>query len=316
MNPADSAELDRLAHERMESGIALMGGEPPEALRKALRSFEEAIALRERLPLAENPGFRYGLAAGWLGRGDVLMRLGAPENFREAASCCEKAIDLLKNVPAGDDGSWLRRLAIAWANLGDASLRTEPAAAAAARDAAERALGLLAPIESRDTGAAEVGLKARHVLCQSIGMLLAENGPGGAELFDTLTDTIEDALRVAQNLAGALLPHATQFYFLGAVAYERHQPHFLAEFLMEHLRPGGPEGVPDPARLAIAAEALARARHRLRSVDFASLATPEGIRRLEILNEVKEAEETIQALRASGRGSGCPRHARRYRLCY
>jgi tetratricopeptide (TPR) repeat protein len=49
-------------------------------------------------------------------------------------------------------------------------------------------------------------------------------------------------------------------------------------------------------RLAIAKESLHGVRRRLRDCDFATLATPRGIRELEILSEVRAAEMSLQAL--------------------
>jgi hypothetical protein len=79
---------------------------------------------------------------------------------------------------------------------------------------------------------------------------------------------------------------------LGALAYEKHQSHFLAEFLVDHLEPES------AAWIAIAEESLSRVRRRLRNFDFALLATPQGIRQLEILKEARAADEMFQTLRA------------------
>jgi len=349
MTPASSdgnAQLNLLASGRMESGIALLNGGAPEALREAIRCFDEAIELRRRLPLVENSGFRYGLAAGWINRGDALTHLGGPGNLVDAVNSYTAAIELLKDPPAGDDGSFVRRLAIAWMNrgialeeqkcepalaeamrsykeairllscieldpvvlasawinLGNASLRSAAGTLAAeAVGAAEEALSLLAESESKELAAAEAGLKARHILCQAITAL-----PGGStssiepDLINKMTDAVEGALRLAQSWEKAgvtcFRPLATQFFHLGALAYEKHQSHFLAEFLLDHLESCLPPV--SAAWLAIAGESLSRVRCGLRNCDFTLLATPQGIRQLEILNEVRAAEERFQTLRS------------------
>jgi hypothetical protein len=310
----EDAEINRLANVLMESGIALLNGGAPETLREAVRIFDEAIELRGRLPVAQVPGFRYGLAAGWINRGDALARLGGPENLADAVRSYTTAIDLLKERPAGDDGTFITRLGIAWLNRGIAleMQNIEPAAAEAvlsyrnAMDAAEQALPLLAESESKIPAAAEAGLKARHVLCQAITGILRGTAPDIAiepDLIDKITDTVEGALGLTQTWENAgdpsFRPMATGFFHLGALVYERHQPHFLAEYFLEHLDPYCMEW-PTPVSqtwLAIAQESLSRARQELRISDFASLATPEGTRRVEILNEMQAAETRIQTLR-------------------
>ena len=343
--PDGNARLNRLASVRMDSGIALLNGGAPGALHEAIRCFDEAIELRRRLPLAENPGFRYGLAAGWINRGDALARLGGPENLVDAVSSYAAAIELLKDVPAHDDGSFIRRLAIAWMNRGIAleEQKGEPALAEAVRsykeairllsaprragadpdlvlasawinlghaslrplaaeagEAAEQALSLLAEHESKELAAAEAGLKTRHILCQAMTLILEETrhaAPVDLDLINKLTDAVEGALSLVQGWEKAgvtcFRPLATQFFHLGALAYEKHQPHFLAEFLLDHLQPEYCFPPVSAAWLAIAEESLTRVRGGLRNCDFASLATPQGIRQLEILNWVRAAEERL-----------------------
>jgi tetratricopeptide (TPR) repeat protein len=308
------AELNRLASVRMESGIALLTRGEPEGLQEAIRYFDEAIELRRQLPFAQVPGFRYGLAAGWINRGDALTRLGGPENLVEAVKSYTTAIELLQDPPVDDDGTFMTRLGIAWLNRGIAleMQNIEPAAAEAvlsyrkAKDAAEQALPLLAENELKAVPAADAGLKARHVLCQAITGILRGTVRDTAiepDLIDKITDTVEGALSLTQTWEDggdpSFRPMATGFFHLGALVYERHQPHFLAEYLLDHLDPhctGWPPAV-SQTWLAIAEESLSRTRRELRISDFASLATPEGMRRVEILNEMQAAETRIQILR-------------------
>lgn len=352
----DIADANRLAGEQMEKGIALIQGSgAPEDLREALRCFDEAIALRRDLPLAENPEFRYGLAAGWINRADVLMRLGGQDGLTEAVSAYTKGIELLDKPPADDAGgsfairlaiAWMNRgvaleaqrdnaglaeaarsyreairelegagpladdravlvLASAWTNLGNVSLRQQDGPQPAqACEAVEKALALLAGSEATELPAAEAGLKARHILCQAVTMMLAAglaDPERTMDWIDKMTDTVEAGLNLELlwEKAGvtSLLPMAPPFYHLGALLYERHQPHFLVEFLMEHLesRAGLPGG--DGVWLEIASASLARARRGLMEGDFAALATEGGVAKLRLLSEIREADERIQALR-------------------
>jgi len=351
-------DLDALASIRMESGLALLNAGTPDAIRDAIRCFEEAIDLRGRLPLAENPGFRYGLAGGWINRGDALTRLGSRENLADAVTSYTTAIELLKDPPASDDGRFMRRLAIAWMNrgialeeqtgvpalaeavdsyekavellshshraadardtmvlagawinLGNALLRSagrQPALRAVA--AAEKAVVLLAETESKELAAAEASLKARHILCQALAVrLAAPSNEASAEMdfIGRMTDAAEDALRLAQGWEKSgetcFRPLATQFFHFSVLVYEKHQPHFLAEFLLEHLDPDRATCFRPVSEswLAIGQESLARVRGGLRERGFAWLATPQGARRLKTLKELQAAEARLQVLRSS-----------------
>jgi hypothetical protein len=341
-------QLDQLASQRMKSGIALLSGGQPQDIPEAIRFFEEAIELRKQLPLAENPGFRYSLSAGWINRGDALGHMGTPENLVEAVKSYAEAIELLKEPPADDNGLFARRLAIArlncgialekqaseatraeaiesyresirllsprngngggapdpvltsaWINLGNAVL--QKGGGASAREACEtieEVLALLAESETKELHAAEAGLKARHVLCQAMAYLLGDPSQSpDPDLIDRITDTVEEALGLAKTWektgVTAFQEIATQFFHLGALVYEKYQTHFLAEYLTDHLEPPV-----SAAWLQIAQESLTRVRNALRSRDFSQLATPQGLRQLEILKEVQAAEERVQMLRA------------------
>jgi len=356
----DGSDLNSLASVRMERGIALLNAGSPEAWHEAIRCFEEVITLRQQLPLADNPEFRYGLSAGWINRGDALARLGGGENLADAVNSYTTAIELLKEVPAGDDdGLFVRRLAIAWMNRGVAleAQESAPALSEAIRSyeaavallnrsphtgdvrhklvlasawtnlgnaqlhsagselaattcaAAETALSLLAETEAHDLAAAETGLKARHVLCQAIAAVLAapaHDTTQEMDLIGKMTDAVEDALGLVQSWERAgvarFRPLATHLFHLGALVYEKHQPQFLAEFLLEHLDPKRAGGLPPEAAnwLAIADASLARASRGIAGRDFEWLATPQGRRGLETLKELQAAQVRLRAVRGAG----------------
>jgi len=353
-------DLDALASVGMERGIALLDSDDPDAIHDAIRCFEEAIDLRGRLPLAGNPGFRYGLAGGWINRGDALTRLGGGEHLVEAIKSYSMAIELLKELPASDDGLFARRLAIAWmnrglalegvkgeaslaeatesyrkavealthsdhiaaaghklvlasawVNLGNALMRsTGSEAAEEACAVAGSALSLVAETESKELAAAEAALKARHILCQALTVLLSapsDDESKGTVFVGRITDTAEDALRLAQSWERAgeirFRPLATQFFHLTTLVYEKHQPHFLAEFLREHLDPDRVTCLlpVNESWLAIGRESLSRVRCGLGRRGFAWLATPEGIRHLKTLKELHTTEARLQVLHAAAR---------------
>ena len=132
-------------------------------LLEALGAYEEGIDVLRALPLDADPRFRRrlamahhnrGLALGARGRASVDLAIAA---FSDAIRVLEDDRDA--PIP---DKPYL--LAVAWMNLAQTLLLDDTTEAAdRARDAARRALTLVAADETRDLGAAEVGLKARHV---------------------------------------------------------------------------------------------------------------------------------------------------------
>lgn len=158
---------------------------------------------------------------------------------------------------------------------------------------------------SRELAAAEGGFKARHILCQALTALLGSSSDDATrlDLVGRITDAVEDGLGLARTWDNAgvttFRPLATELFHLGALIYENHQPHFLAEFLLDHLDPvrAGCAVPGNEGWHAIAGESLSRVRREIRNTDFGLLATPPGRRRLETLGEVRSAEARLEALR-------------------
>jgi hypothetical protein len=98
--------------------MALLEQGDSASLQKALACFEEAILLREALPLADNPLYRWGLTAGWMNRGDALTRLGGQDRLTEALRCYDIAISHLHQLPLQADPVFRWRLGVAWINRG------------------------------------------------------------------------------------------------------------------------------------------------------------------------------------------------------
>lgn len=99
-------------------GIDLMQRGDRDSLLEALLCFEQAIALRETLPLDENPLFRWGLTAGWMNRAYSLTRLGGPDRLLKALSCYDIAIAHLHRLPLDSHPIYRWRLCVAWMNRG------------------------------------------------------------------------------------------------------------------------------------------------------------------------------------------------------
>jgi tetratricopeptide (TPR) repeat protein len=116
-DPAAHYLRDTLANVWTNRGITLLTGDA-EALAEAVDDFDQAIALRSTLPLAENPWYRYGLTSGWMNRADALTRLGGPAKLDEAVRSYDEALVHLRELPAGENPLFRKRLAIAWVNRG------------------------------------------------------------------------------------------------------------------------------------------------------------------------------------------------------
>lgn len=114
----------------MHRGMDLAEQNSVPAQEQAIRCFDEAIALRRKLPLEENPFFSYGLSAGWINRGDALVRLGGDSSLAEAVKSYDEALLLLEELPLEENALYPRRLAIAWINRGTALQSREVSACA------------------------------------------------------------------------------------------------------------------------------------------------------------------------------------------
>ena len=342
----------------MKLGIALLNTGAPDALRESVENFDRAIAMRRKLPLDENPEFRYGLAAGLINRGDALARLGGAKNIEDAIQSHGEAIALLQTLPLHENPLYLKRLAIAWVNRGialeaqaapqrEAALFAEAgdcfqnaialvapsphaataelalvlavarvnragallrisgdAAAPAARAEAEQALSHLAACDAAELPVAEAGLKARHVLCRALlGQITSappEDESLRLDLSGEITDAVEEGLRLVRERpeVPAFRALGTELFQVGTLIYERSQPQFLADFLLDHLDPAHPACVNpvDPAWLAFADESLARAGSLLRASSFEELATDAGRQRLGVFVRMANAREKLKSL--------------------
>jgi len=149
----DPREIDQRASDWMHRGMDWMAQAAPGAQQKAIACYDRAITLRRKLPLAENPRYRYGLAAGWMNRADALSRLGTKERAAESIASYDEALALLRSLPLEDDALYPRRLAIALINQALVRRRGgTPAEIDQAKSGYREALAVLAnPAASRIT---------------------------------------------------------------------------------------------------------------------------------------------------------------------
>ncbi len=111
----------------MHQGIDLAKENSVITLERAVRCFDEAIALRSTLPLEENHFYRYGLSAGWINRGDALAQLEGSRSLEDAIKSYDEALLLLETLPLEENPLYPRRLAITWINRGIALQKRETA---------------------------------------------------------------------------------------------------------------------------------------------------------------------------------------------
>src|SRR5262249_4414010 len=107
-----------------------------------------------------------------------------------------------------------------------------------------RALALVKAHEHVDPAAAEAGLKARHVLCHIAARRLSAQKKDKTSLVDVTeaTDLADEGLALVREWERRGVERfrhlASDLFRFGARVYGHYQPHFLHEFLREHLDPG------------------------------------------------------------------------------
>jgi tetratricopeptide (TPR) repeat protein len=221
--------------------LLVIGG--PSQIEAALDAFDEAIALLHELPLSLDPLYPRRLAIAHQNRGLTLSAL-APPRVEAAAVAFTHAINLLNDSVSDsiEDRPYL--LGAAWVNLARIRTMQKDATVQDVRDAAVTALEQVAELETSDLGGAEVGLTARHLLCQALARMLpnvSPNDPDGLELVHAATDTVDEGLDVVRSWesrgVGRFRGAASDLLRFGARVYRSFQPHFLEEFIEDQLDP-------------------------------------------------------------------------------
>ena len=207
----------------------------------ALGAYDEALALLRPLPLGGDARFSKRLAIAHQNRALVLAAQNPPATADAVAALVE-AIAVLDRAEAMDAPERDYLLAVVWMNLANIQA-TEATIASdlAAGEAARRALTLVQAHEHEDAEAAEAGLKARHVLCHIAARRLSLQG--GSETVkadvDDATDLADEGLDLVREWERRGVDRfrnlASDLFRFGTRVYARYQPHFLHEFLSEHV---------------------------------------------------------------------------------
>jgi hypothetical protein len=210
----------------------------------ALRSYDEGLDVLGGLVLADDPRFSRRMAIAHQNRGLILLAQDPPV-VGEAVASFTRALAVLDDECAAaiDDRQYLQ--AATWVNLANArALGRDAESSTAAREAAIRALALVAETEREQPESADIGLQARHVICHLVARRLSAPIADAAAMTDAVheaTDTADDGLSLAggweRKGVTRFRPLACDLFRFGARVYAIYQPHFLDEFLADHMDP-------------------------------------------------------------------------------
>ncbi len=229
----------------MNRGDVLTRLGKPDDLIEAVRSFDEAIFHLERLPLEEDPQYRGRLALGWMNRSLALRAQMTPESLNAALMSLERAQTVLEESVTAERPINSTMLATLLINRAGLLLELGPARMLEAMQAAESALALCQPTEGVILQAAEIGLKARHVFCRAVALLL-ETPPVDTTRADDwimqATDRVDEAMHFLakwerRGEAEYFRSLRRELFRYGCRMYLAYQPQFLAEFLLDVLDP-------------------------------------------------------------------------------
>jgi tetratricopeptide (TPR) repeat protein len=231
----------------------------------ALFSYDEGIRLLRGLTLNDDARFPRRLAIAYQNRG-LALRTQGPSGVAGAVSAFNHAIAVLGDDSARTIPDRQYLLAAVYVNLANTRAAEGTAESGPlARDATRHALELIADLEGSDADAAEVGLTARHVVCQTLAARLSEPVIRGEKMPDDVheaTDIVDDGLALVrsweQKGVSRFRNFAYDLFRFGARVYARYQPHFVGEFVLENLDPGrsSKEYVESPEMRSAAHEAL------------------------------------------------------------
>jgi len=223
---------------------ALMRLANSEQFQLALLAYDEAIGLLRDLPLHEDSRFPRRLAIAHQNRG-LALESQHSSAVAEAMQEFSKAIEILEHKHAAQITDRLHLLAAVWMNVAKARLaEASPQGEQLAAEAARRAITLVADLETIDVHTGEVGMKARHVLCQAIAQrvsMIPDTHVRIPEAVHEATDTADAGLALARhwekNGVNRFRDIARDLFLFGMRVYARYQPQFLAEFLSENMDP-------------------------------------------------------------------------------
>lgn len=292
------ADNNTLGAAWMNRGVGLMRlqdvTETPEAKTARLAGADESFAnaIKHLEPLAASqPAALRNLASAWANLGLLRAQRGEVAPALEAH---RQAVALFRPlVPAGLSPA-VFELAARLYNLSQAAGVAGDTAGALA--SGREALELATKVAAMDPQAGELALRSRHAVCVILGGLLAAGGKDAPERAARLSeagDLVEEGL-AALTARGAAAGDGekqagARLYEFGAWLYRTQQPHFLGEYLLEHLGE-------DPVRAKIAAAAVQAARQALVQRNFNDTTHGDMDRVLDVLQELGLVETRLREL--------------------
>ncbi|MDI1313477.1 hypothetical protein [Prosthecobacter sp.] len=278
-------------------------GKPAELI-AAIRSFDEAIFHLQKLPLEEDSQYRGRLALAWMKRSLALRSQATPASLHAALLSLDHAKTVIEESVTAKLPVNTALLPTLMLNRAALLLEVSPPRMLEALEVTTQVLTLSQPTEHLTLQAAEIGLKARHVFCRAVAMLL-ETPPVDTSRADDwiiqATDKVDEAMHLTarwENHAAGTTFHALrhELFRYGCNLLLAYQPHFMAEFLLDVLDPA--QGSPLLAKAddlyQVGLEALDLAAIELRRRGPLDLGLQKMDRLLEVLESLSQATERIK----------------------
>jgi tetratricopeptide (TPR) repeat protein len=287
----------------MNRGDALTRLGDPNHLALALAAYDESLDILLSLHGESDTAFRQRTAIAWMNRGITLQAFETEDASRQAIHSFEQAEACVESLAETVDTAQIR--AAVSMNHANALLQSEPPNPAQAYESACKAITCSQGGERQHLRSAEVGLKARYILCQALALLLEaeQDNRRRDELFAQATDAVDEGMELVRhwNATGSPLSQtiAHDLFRFGARVYQAYQPHFLTEFLLETLEPQTSPGAsePNPEMHLTAVEAVWQELRKISRNGFKMVSQPEFDSLLDQLRLLRVADERLTRLR-------------------
>ncbi|HEX7652284.1 MAG TPA: hypothetical protein VF607_02185 [Verrucomicrobiae bacterium] len=266
----------------------------------ALAAFDAGIELLQSLPLQDHPAFARRWIIAWINRGLAELLPGTPEAATRAEANFRAAIEAAEQGLAHHPGLEANLLAAAWMNYSQALLAGTAPALTQVQSAARQALNITRQNERQDLVAADIALRAWHVLCRALtGEIETTLDRARTEaLLGEVTDAMEAGLSLGYHwqtqYSQTLADIHTELFQFGCEVYLRYQPHFLVEFIEEQLPVVSPTLVPSWRQMALESiwHALGRSHQRC----LAAWHTPDFAAALKLFSELRQSGGQLAAI--------------------
>lgn len=288
----------------MNRGDVLTRLGQPADLIAAVQSFDESIFHLQKLPLEEDSQYRGRLALAWMNRSLALRAQATPESLHAALQSLDHGKTVIEESVSAGLPVNTALLPILQINRAALLLEVSPPRMLEAMQVAEEALTLCKPTEHLNLQAAEIGLKARHIFCRAVALLL-EIPPVDTTRADgwimQATDKVDEAMQLtarweSQGEAGPFHALRHELFRYGCNLLLAYQPHFMAEFLLDVLDPEqcSPLLAKADDLYQVGLEALDLAAAEMRRRGPLDLGLQKIDRLIEVLESMSQAAERIK----------------------